>query len=198
MIFPQTWTAGLGRNILERLAELAHTLEVLIERVRDEVSRLVGQAVAGALREAVRSVLGQGRPAFTSASRSWWRGERQPALWDEAGYGPVCSVPDEYDDEEALSAESAAPANPPPLRVRAALVLGCRAFAWWLRRQAGRFTAATAIAIGIVAAAAAYAVGPALTTSLVGLLALADVVQSGAEAINSSSAYRTPPQQSGL
>ena len=67
--------------------------------------------------------------------------------------------------------------------------MGCQATAWWLRREAGRFTTLMALGVGLASTLAAYVAGPVLGAgaglagSALALAALSDAARSGAAAL---------------
>jgi hypothetical protein len=174
-----------GRSLARHLDRLRDTLDTLGERLREAIARAIGQAVSEAVHEAVHLVLAD-RPAPPRRQSYDWSRDPPSPLWhepedrrwaDEAG-----AWADDRDDEPM---QRAAPA---PAKFTALLV-GCKAAAWWLRRTGGRFPVLTALGVGLVAAVAIAASGPLAATSVglagsvLGLLGLSDTVQSGVAAL---------------
>jgi hypothetical protein len=177
------WTTH-GRGLTEHLEQLRCSLDTLGLRLRDAVAHAVGQAVGEAVREAVRAALRDPpteeslpcllpfarRPGerFCYKSETDWRPE---GTWDEPFSEAV----------NALRAYPGATMPPPQTqsptsRWRPALLVGWEVTGWWLQR-AGPRPLPKAVTVGLAAALAAYAAGPALTTSALGLFNLAEILR---------------------
>jgi hypothetical protein len=187
-----SWLDAARRSLAHHLERLRQALDALGQRLREALAHTVGQAVAGAVREAMQAVLGGGPcPARTVPGD---RTRDPPAL---LGHEPQESPwPAETDDgregeEYAEPAPQAAPrsAQPPSRGVGRALLVGCETAAWWLRRQAGRGAAWAALGLGLAAAVAVLAGGPlaaaglGLVGSALGLLGLTDAAYAGVAAL---------------
>jgi hypothetical protein len=180
------------RSLARHLDRLRHTLDTLGQRLHDALAHAVGQAVAGAVQEAVHVVLANqpspARPVPGDRTRD------PPALrWHEPQEPPWPAEADEWmeGEEYAERATQAAPGSEPPQSrgVGRALLVGCETAAWWLRRQAGRGTAWVALGLGLAAAVAVLAGGPVVAAGLglagtaLGLLGLADAAWAGVAAL---------------
>jgi hypothetical protein len=183
-----------GRLVRRHLDRLQASLETLGERLREAVSRVVGEAVADTVRELVRVLVSTPATApFPRApevlredweERSWHDPYRQP--WDDVDEDEPLAA---YDDIVPAASPEALPV---PARWSRAASVGCQAAAWWLRRQTGRFPVFTTLALGLAAALTAYVAGPLVVAggagvlgAVLGLLHLAQNVESGAEALRS-------------
>jgi hypothetical protein len=181
-----------GRSLARHLDRLRHTLDTLGQRLRDALAHAVGQAVAGAVQEAVHVVLAN-RPS-PARPVPFDRPRAPPALsWEEPAEPPW---PDEADGraqedwgDEPLPQPASSPRQPQPRSFGRALLVGCETAAWWLRRQAGRGTAWAALGLGLAAAVAVLAGGPLAAAGLglagtaLGLLGLADAARAGVAAL---------------
>jgi hypothetical protein len=188
-----TAVLAAGRRSLARhLDRLRQALDALGQRLREALAHTVGQAVAGAVREAMQAVLAGGpRPARPVPGA---RTRDPPApLWHEPQEPPWPAEADDWmeGDEHAEPAPQALPTPPQPQsrNLGRALLAGCETAAWWLRRQAGRGTAWAALGLGLAAAVAVLAGGPLAAAGLglagtaLGLLGLADAAWAGVAAL---------------
>jgi hypothetical protein len=160
-------------------------LESLGERLRDAIARAIGQAVS----EAVHAVLND-RPAPPRPRSYDWSRDPPSHLWHEPEGRRWADESDPWaDDTDDEPMRRAAPAPVKSMGLGPALLVGCEAAAWWLRRTAGRFPVLTALGVGLGAALAVVASGPwaatsvGLAGSVLGLLALTATVQSGVAAL---------------
>jgi hypothetical protein len=171
------------------LARLQEALGGLTEQTRDALARTLAGAAADLVGQAVRAALGA--PGDGLAFNPWHDRRR-------ARPTPVTDPFEElyeYDPEDSED-RWYRDMPPPPEGPRpsegdatqvwpAALALGLRAAAWWLRRRTGRPPLLAALALGIVAAACATAGGPAalaglgVAESLLGLASLPTAPRSG-------------------
>jgi hypothetical protein len=191
--------APVGQSLTERLQRLHATLEGLGERLRDAVARAVGQTVAEAVREAVLTLLADGRDRPGAPGPPQRPSPQPPSVWDAPDdvawpeeRDPVFRPADEgWEADAARRAPRPAPTASPVVRGGRALAWGCRAAAWWLRRRAGRRPLLVALSVGVLTAVAAYAggtlavAGAGVAGTAVSLLALADAVGSGSAALAS-------------
>jgi hypothetical protein len=179
----------LRRALAERLERLRETLEALLERVHEAVAQAVSQAVSAAVREVILAVLAAAtdQPGLPPTPRSpperyhaTWHGGRNPSF-DDAAYIDPSAAWWADDEPEDPAADRPAPsgAEPWPSRWRSALLLGCRAAAWGLRRWRGRRPLLAALGIGAACAAWAYAMGAGLAHATLRWMALAGALGSG-------------------
>ncbi len=192
------WAARTARLLAGHVGRLHDTLELLRERLREAVARAVGQSAAGAAQDAVESLLTESPtesipaadPYYPRPSSAGWYDpdRRRSPSWDDDPDDPFCRDRDDRLDEGPPEGE----ASPPPATGRRwglALAVGCQATAWWLRREAGRFTALKALGFGLASTLAAYFAGPVLWAgaglagSALALAALSDAARSGAAAL---------------
>ncbi len=176
------WTAAARRALAAHLDRLRQSLAALGERLREAVAQSAGGTAAGVVRQAVATLLAApDAPLWATRppgrSVHLWRNpyDRDDVYDDEA--------PDEWAGPREVSEEDPVPDMPPTgsrlLRWARALAVGCQAAAWWLRRQAGRHASLTALGLGLLAALAAYAAGPAIAGAALALFVLADCPDAG-------------------
>jgi hypothetical protein len=180
-----------GKWLAAHVNRLRQTLDALGRRLRDTVATAVGQTVALAVREAVHAALTDfsGAPAARQAparepdpARSLW------SLPDDADADPWPGGPGDLDPDDFgpdlpdlrdPSDPRAAPARDPKPEPRwpLAVVVGCQAAAWWLKRRLARLPVLAAVAVGVLAAVATYAGGPlTLAGSALGLAGTASAL----------------------
>ncbi len=194
------WAARTARILAGHVGRLHDTLEILRERLREAVARAVGQAAAGAAQDAVQSLLAESAaqrippddPYYPRPSSAGWYDpdRRRSPSWDDDSDDPYRRrQDDEYEERPSDGGDSPAPSPSAGRRWGLALAVGCQATAWWLRREAGRFTTLKALGVGLASALAAYVAGPALWAgaglagSALALAALSDAARSGAAAL---------------
>jgi hypothetical protein len=183
-----------GRRALVRhLSRLSDTLETFGERLRDAVASAVGETVAGVVRETVRAMLAEEGTIQSSQARYAPPPRHPRPLWarpDDVDEEPWFDDPDKYPPEEDDRPPSHR-TDPPgsPSRLPQAIAVGIQTTLRWLRRSVGRFPVLTAVAVGLLTAAATYAGGP-LAAAVVGLagsafnlMSLAEAVQTGADVL---------------
>ena len=133
------------------------------------MARAVGQGVAGAAQDAVRSLLDDELLPHTAVGDRPF--DRRPsAVWRDPHDDPWADDPDDYYEARPYAGrdEQGAASSPEPSpeavgrRWGLALAVGCQAAAWWLRRKAGRLVALTAAGVGLASALVAYVAAPAL------------------------------------
>ena len=175
--------------LANRLERLRDTLDTMAGRLRDAVVLAVGEAVAGAVRDALRMAFHDpprpslpSRPAW-SQERSLYGEEERPWRYDPADALTEGEYEEEDFDRLPEPAPSTTPVEPPRSRWAQALAFAFEATAWWLRGQASRCSALSALTVGLVFAAGAFIAGPALAGSALSLMSLADSVRSGAAAL---------------
>ena len=173
-----------GRALANALDRLSTTLTDFHGRLREAVVRTVGEAAAGAARDALAAVLAA-RPGDWRTPgpgvRSPYRTARDWDDPDDATWRPwPGAAAEESDDDHADHASRAR-----PRRWADALAAGCRAASVWLRRP-GRHPALAALGVGLVATLAVAVGGRWAATvaglggAALGLLDLADAAAQGA------------------
>jgi hypothetical protein len=179
--------APLGRSLAPHLDRLRYTLDALGGRLRAAVAHAVGEAVAGAVRETLHELLAgetpgpdpppRHDPRALGRPRPVWEQEEDDAYLREEGLDPPPGGwwSDEPGEEEPWADER--PESGPRSDASAlAVTAGCRAAAWWLRRQAGRVSALAALGVGAVAGVAAYVAGASLAGAALSLVGLTETV----------------------
>jgi hypothetical protein len=182
--------AGRGGGLVPRhLARLQEALGGLTEQARDALARTLADAAADLVGQAVRAALGT---PGDHPDLDPWRNNRRAAPSPETDpFDDLYAYdPDDREDRwyQDLSPSPSA-SRPPEGEVAevwpAAVALGLRAAAWWLRRRTGRPPLLAALALGTLAAALAAAGGPAalaglgVAESLLGLASLPTAPRSG-------------------
>lgn len=206
-----------NRPLLQRhMARLRHSLDDLAERLRDGLSRSVGESVARAVQEVLRRLIDcpmpitspvspvrpqtWGRPRWEEEEEACSRPYRPP--WDEEReeeYPDDRFEGEEEEDRQPSRTGSAvdpgptqADAVPTPSRWPHAIAAGCQTAAWWLRRATGKFVVLTAGGIGLAVAAAAYATGPLVAVAGAGVVGAAVGLLGLTEALSASAASLSP------
>ncbi len=174
----RSWLARVGRRSLaDRLDRLRDHLDTLQSRLREEVARAAAQTAAGAVRDAVETLLGEGctRPRLPDRSPAGYWGTASEDSWDRD--------PDDLEDDplpnrggDAWAPVPSVETKPPPGRWGSALEVGLQVLSWGLRHQTGL---GVALAFGLAATLAAYLGGAALAGSACTLLALAGALNYG-------------------
>jgi hypothetical protein len=114
--------SALARMLADRLDRLRATFAALNQAVREKVAEVVGKTAEDLVRHAVRAALDRAQlgPAPRPAP-AWWADDDRDVHDQDV---------DEYDaDWRPVAAEP-----PPQPRLAAAVLAGCKAAAWWLRR----------------------------------------------------------------
>jgi hypothetical protein len=205
----KSWAARAARSLSAHLDRLRETLERLHGRLKEAVAEAVSGSTAVAVKDAVLAAMlaHEVTPAYESQCyRTSSRPYEQPTYrdgpyWAERNEDPYRPSwqrdpydydPDRYEPEERL--EDSTPERTPEKspesvgrRWGQAIVVGCQAAAWWLRRKTNsRYAALAAIGVGAAAGATAYFAGPlivaaaSLAGSTLGLTALSDAARRGA------------------
>src|SRR5262245_1439617 len=133
-----------------RLVELGEELRQLGARLKGEVARLVAEAVARAVRDALRKLLGADIEEAWDAYQRPEEPELEDAPWQEQLW------------EEDVPPAPPGPAPAPSKRWRRALGAALEAGLWWLGRQPRQRPLLTTAAVALAAGAAALFAGPAL------------------------------------
>ncbi len=188
------WAARTARILAGHVGRLHDTLEIL----REAVARAVGQSAAGAAQDAVQSLLTESPtesippadPYYPRpSSAGWYDPDRRSPSWDDDSDDPYRRRQDDAYEERPDGGDSPSPSPSGGRRWGLALAVGCQATAWWLRREADRFTTLKALGIGVASTLAAYVAGPVLWAgaglagSALALAALSDAARSGAAAL---------------
>jgi hypothetical protein len=179
----------LSRALADRLERLRQTLEELIARVHEAVAQAVGQAVSAAVRDAILAVLRAATYRPGLATPSWLPPKCYHSAWSEdrdqlasaRAYADPSSGwwTDEESDDDEVGGPQPNGVEAPPSRWRCAVVLGCRAAAWLLRRWPGRRPLVAAVGIGAACTVAAYTVGTGLPHAALCWVALISALGSG-------------------
>ena len=159
-----------GRMLAHRLTQLCETLENLGARLRGTIANVIGETIGFVIRDTALLILdevAQYFPAADSFSSPVRENDQDILAWeqheDEHGY---------WDDEDEVSYEPIRvdrPTPPAPPRLPTALSAGLQAASWWLRRWPGRKRLITTVAVGLIAASAAFFGGP-LVIAMLGLV----------------------------
>jgi hypothetical protein len=183
-----------GQSVIKHLDRLRATLDELREHLREAVVQAVGHSVAGAVRDAVHAALEAlaARPPerFSSAwsrDASHWPGSHALFAEDDLDAADRCDelerdagyAEDDLDDEPQQKPQTAPPEESSASRWRHALAIGCGTVAWYLRRQASRFSALATVGVGMATTAAAYVVGPGLIASALSLSGITETMKAG-------------------
>jgi hypothetical protein len=180
-----SYTGGADppRTLAERLSRLNDNLQALGERLKTSIASLVGDAIAEAVRDAVRKLLGTreapGVNTFrddrddrdSDAQDPWAEGERR---WPE-------------EDDNASRWQRDVQRQQRPRRWRNALGASIESALWWLKYQPRNRPVLTTLAVALAAGVTGFVAGPALAAgagvvaSVAGLLLTANATQSAAE-----------------
>jgi hypothetical protein len=187
----------VGRVLANHVRRLRHALNVLTAQVRAAIARALGQATGDAVRDAVAVILNGPPDDSAQHDRESERAEglwRQPRSrpWTSDGYDRYedsdrdpTYYPEDLDDEE----EAVAPPTNQPQRSGAwsrAVLTGCHAATWWLRKHPGSLSVIAAVGVGVAAGVAALFASPfmgsvsCVAASAINALALADAARSAA------------------
>jgi hypothetical protein len=201
----KSWAAKAARSLSAHLDRLRDTLERLHGRLREAVAEAISGSTAGAVKDVVLAAMlapeaepTYASPNYGSSSRPYDQHRyRDGPYWDEDPHRPSWDRdpyeddPHPYDREETNDpTPERTPTQSPSTstgRIGQAIIMGCQAAAWWLRRKSvGRYAAITAIGVGAVTGVTAFYFGPfvaaaaALAGSTLGLTAMADAMRRGA------------------
>jgi hypothetical protein len=187
------------RSLTDRLERLSSNFDTLGQHLRVEIATAIGKAIADAVSDTVRSVLGTSTDAHPPPDRRDWQHEqhrppwdhqrqREPDPWADPGDDPWM-LENRYESEQDEELEPTSSTSRNPARVRSwltALATGWQAGLWWLKRQRGKAPLLTTVAVGLAAGLVILAAGPVVTATVstigavVGLTALSDAAQSTA------------------
>jgi hypothetical protein len=181
------------RTLTERLTRLNENLRTLGERLKSFIAGVVGEAIADAVRDSVRHLLG-GEEALADPYRDqrevYPRGHSRDDSYDR--------VNDPWDEEDRRwaedEAESYSPAREKPVprtntrrRWRSAVSAAVQTCLWFLKGQPRRRPVLTTLVVTLVAGITGFVAGPVLAAgagvlaSVAGLLLTADASKSVAE-----------------
>ncbi|MFO0929402.1 MAG: hypothetical protein U0736_20635 [Gemmataceae bacterium] len=175
------------RTLAERLARLNDNLQALGERLKASIASVVGEAIAEAVSDAVRRLLGG-----TEAPADPYRDHRErhgPTSYLDRGDDPWGEEDSRWEDDEVYAPAREAPAarNSAGSRWRDALCAAAQAALWFLKRLPRRRPFLTTLAVALAAGTTGFVAGPAVAAgagvlvSVAGLLVTADTSQSVAE-----------------
>src|SRR5262245_21755568 len=136
----------LGRSLATQVNHLRHTLDSLGLRLRDAVTRAVGETVGAAVRQTLHAALADDSAPEQEYDRPVEPRYRDPPSWPERAERSSWGQPSwdaysgwpEVADMEPSPDAADAPVPEPEGRGGAAthvLIMGCQAAAWWLRRH---------------------------------------------------------------
>jgi hypothetical protein len=187
-----TGGADPPRTLAERLSRLNDSLQSLGERLKTSIAALVGDAIAEAVRDALRRLLGSKEAPGVNTFRDdrdyrdqahsrdyrdadaqdpWAEGKRR---WPE-------------EDDHASRWERDVQGRERPKRWRNALGAAIESALWWLKTQPKNRPVLTTIAIALTAGVTGFIAGPVLAAgagvlaSVAGLMLTANASQSAAE-----------------
>jgi hypothetical protein len=183
---------GPPLTLSQRLQHLKADLQGLGERLKHSIASVIGKAIADAVRDAVRWLLG---------------GQEEPTAhypgnlhdpWDDPGerhWGHPGEERDWPEDHAFFSprAEETAhdrASNETARRWRNAWTAGLQTALWWLARQSCRCPVLTTVAVGLAAGVTGYVAGPAVAAgvrvlaSVASLLLTADASRSAAQILS--------------
>jgi hypothetical protein len=172
------------RTLAERLERLNDNLKTLGERLKASIAAVVGDAIAEAVRDAVRGLLGS-----KEAPADPYRGypaaghyrDGEDDLWGEEDR--------RWEDDEVYTParKTTATRNGAAGRWREAMSAALQAALWFLKQQPRRRPILTTLAVTLAAGVTGFIAGPILAAgagvlaSVAGLLLTADASKSAAE-----------------
>jgi hypothetical protein len=131
------------------LRRLQDDLRLLALRLKEEVARLMAEAVADAVRDSLRRLLGAEGEAALDFRHDLPEPEMEESEWQEPLW------------EEDLPPEPPRPRPAAGRRWRQALGAAAEAGLWWLGRRPSRGRLLTAAAVALAAGGVAFVAGPA-------------------------------------
>jgi hypothetical protein len=180
------------RTLAERLSCLNDSLQALGQRLKASIASLVGEAVADAVREAVRRLLGgKGAPAEDDSRDD--RDQRDQFTRrdyrDTDAHDPWAEVEHRWpeDDHSASRWDMDVQRQERPKRWRNALGAAIESALWWLKCQPKNRPVLTTLAVALAAGVTGFIAGPVLAAgagvlaSVAGLLLTANATQSVTE-----------------
>lgn len=178
------------RTLAERLARLNDNLQALGERLKASIAGVVGDAIAEAVRDAVRGLLGgKGAPPDPFRDARDYRDRHGPAHDRDRADDPWGEDDRRWEDEEDFTPPRETPERGTGTgsRWRNALSAAFQAALWFLKQQPRRRPVLTTLAVTLAAGVTGFVAGPVLAAgagvlaSVAGLLLTADASQSVAE-----------------
>jgi len=179
------WVGAEGRRLAARLDRLTDDLEGLAGRLGRSVAEALGEAFAGAVRDAVAGVLGATGPGRRPAGDRYRPGGRVPDYWDD---------PDAFDEPDGYDRFGRRPpdgvrGDPPggsAGRWGGLIRFACRSATAWVRRHRSwhpRLAALLVAVLTVLEELVGRSAGGA-ASAIERLAALAGAVQAGAAALN--------------
>jgi hypothetical protein len=179
-------------TLAQRLQHLKADLHGLGERLKTSIASVIGQAIADAVRDAVRWLLGgQEEPKAPNPGSPYDRwDDPDERLWGQQG-----EERDRLQDDGSLvpRSEGTAPgkaSKEKAQRWRHAWTAGLQTALWWPARQSCRRPIVTTVAVGLAAGVTGYVAGPAMAAgvgvlaSVASLLLSVDATRSAAEILS--------------
>jgi hypothetical protein len=180
-------------SLSERLGRLRDTFDNLASQLHGGIARAIADAIAAAIEQGLRKVLGGGtgrptvHPTWSDRPGPWPQHPTRSDRWPEDE--SVSWLEDDDSDEDVDWQQTVAMSERPatvsatteqrqPSRWLPALVSGIRGAFWWLRRYAPGRPIRTSLAIGLSAALAILVV-PATWAVGLGAIAVADAARAG-------------------
>ncbi|MFO0881543.1 MAG: hypothetical protein U0840_29945 [Gemmataceae bacterium] len=157
------------RTLAERLARLNDHLQALGDRLKASIASIVGGAIADAVSEAIRRLLGGLEPCTDP-----YRDRHGPTTYRDRADDTWGEKDRRWEDDEDSSPARGTPAPPRPASSRwgDALRAAAQAALWFLRQQPRRRPVLTAFAVTVAAGVTGFVAGPTLA---VGASVLASV-----------------------
>jgi hypothetical protein len=175
------------RTLADRLSRLNDDLQALGERLKASIAGLLGDAVAEAVRDSVRGLLGGDgeshapyRERMDRHARDYYEGREDDPWGDE---GRRRGEEEDYAPARRAPATSRGASD----RWRNAVGAALRATLWFLKRQPRRRPVLTTLCVTLAAGVTGFVAGPALAASagvlasVAGLVFTADAAKSAAE-----------------
>jgi hypothetical protein len=189
-----SYTGGADppRTLAERLSRLNDNLQALGERLKTSIAGLVGDAIAEAVRDAVRGLLGSKEAPGVNAFRDE-RDDRQSFhsrdYRDADAQDPWAEGERRWpgQDDHASRWQRDVQRQERPKRWRNALGAAVESALWWLKTQPKNRPVLTTLAVALAAGVTGFIAGPVLAAgagvlaSVAGLLLTANATQSAAE-----------------
>jgi hypothetical protein len=181
------------RTLTERLHQLNDQLRSLGERLKASIAGLIGEAVADAVREAVRRLLGgrqmppegpfcEQRNPYGRSDHRDYRDDRMDDPWNEDD-GRWSGD----NDEGSIPVPSTADADNPANRWRNAMRAGLQSLLFIIKHLPCRRPVVTAVCVTLAAGVTGFVAGPVLAAgagvlaSVAGLVLTAESSKSAAE-----------------
>jgi hypothetical protein len=180
---PSFWKTA-GRALARHLTHLRLSLEDLTRRLKESVAATIGRVADEAAQEAVQVLLGgsTSRQLPPRDDSMFWSDRRENN--NHIGYDRYSQEPWDDIEEDTLQEEFPEQTDPEQSGWRKALLAGCRAVTFWLRRYE-QYPLLYAIAVSLLSGIASWIGGPVaqagsgLVASAVSLADLANTLRSG-------------------